>query len=131
MLGEIFEDVTYVEDLRIGIRTKDPSDVFIQSKNKCGGHFIEVIDLHPSIVSLVQRRVSRTVIHGTKDDNLPDINFWDNSSRFPYIFLSYISDVINDVIYKLCAFIKIKKNVFLSSVKSIHFWSVKYSLSDI
>lgn len=75
--------------------------VFIQSKNKCGGHFVEVIYLHPSIVSLVQRRVSRT--KGTKGDNSPDINFWDNSIRFTYIFLSYIS---NDVIYKLCAFIK-------------------------
>lgn len=77
--------------------------VFIQSKNKCGGHFVEVIYLHPSINSLVQRQVSRTVIHGTKGDNLPDINFWDSSSRFPYIFLSYIS---NDIIYKLCAFTK-------------------------
>lgn len=60
--------------------------VFIHNKNKCGGHFVEVIYLHSSIVSLVQRRVSRTVIHGTKGDNLPDINFWDNSSRFPYIY---------------------------------------------
>lgn len=60
--------------------------VFIQSKNKCGGHFVEVIYLHPSIVSLVQRRVSRTVTHGIKGDNLPDINFWDNSSRFPYLY---------------------------------------------
>lgn len=73
--------------------------VFIQRKNKCGGHFVEVIYLHPSIVSLLQRRVSRTVIHDTKGDNLPDINFWDSSN----IFLSCIS---NDVIYKLCAFIK-------------------------